>query len=119
MKPLPPIDRYRAAFLLFSAFVLISCHQEPPPIERKIWSEQELIALQGMTRDDIRSKLGTPNGFYTRNAEGRWHYSNVLVDNEGVGPPKKMWVVIYFSKFGDQRATLVELHEHADQSLPD
>jgi hypothetical protein len=115
------MKRYLLADLLVPLLIVIatlpgtSCHQEPAPVERRVWTKSELLALQGLTRDEVRSKLGTPNGFYTRSAEGRWHYSNVLVDDEGVGPPKKMWIVIYFSKFGDQRATLVELHEHAEQ----
>jgi len=102
-------------FLLCVSVAGISCTQEPAPVERRIWTKSEIAALQGMTREEIRSRLGTPNGFYTRNAEGRWHYSNVLIDSEGAGPAKKMWIVIYFSKFGEQRATLVELHEHAEQ----
>ncbi|HTX99076.1 MAG TPA: hypothetical protein VMG09_03565 [Bacteroidota bacterium] len=105
------------ALLVFAAAMIVSCKQEPAPVEKRVWTERELVAMQGMTRDEIRAKLGTPNGFYTRSAEGRWHYSNVLVDDEGNGPPKRMWIVIYFSKFGEQRATLVELHEHADQTV--
>ena len=111
----PRIVLQFAALTVFLPLLFYSCTQEPAPVERRVWTEREILALRGMTRDEIRSKLGTPNGFYTRNAEGRWHYSNVLVDAEGTGPPKKMWIVIYFSKLGEQRATLVELHEHAEQ----
>ena len=76
------------------------------------WTETELKSLQGKTRDEVQEILGKPNGFYTRNAEGRWHYSDLLLDQEGSGSPKKVWLVIYFSQFGDQRATHVEIHDH-------
>jgi len=101
-----------AAAMLCAVTLVASCQRKPEPVETHVWTARELLALRGQTRDEVRSKLGSPNGFFTRNAEGRWHYSNLLVDEEGAGPPKKMWMVIYFSQFGEQRATLVELHEH-------
>ena len=70
--------------------------------------------LEGKTREEIRGMLGTPNGFYTRNAEGRWHYSDLFLDTGGNGPGRHVWVIIYFSQFGDKRATLVEIHDHTD-----
>lgn len=110
------MNRYRFSYLAAALFCLAlligSCQRQSPPAEQHVWTERDLLALKGLTRDEIRAKLGAPNGFFTRNAEGRWHYSNLLVDDEGAGPPKKMWMVIYFSQFGEQRATLVELHEH-------
>jgi len=78
------------------------------------WSETELQSLQGKTRDEVQEVLGKPDGFYTRSAEGRWHYSDVLLDQAGAGPPRKVWVVVYFSQYGDQRVTLVEIHDHKD-----
>ncbi len=101
-----------ALVLLCITTIVAACQRQPSSPEAHVWTQRELLALQGLTRDEIRAKLGSPNGFFTRNAEGRWHYSNLLVDDEGAGPPKKMWMVIYFSKFGEQRATLVELHDH-------
>jgi hypothetical protein len=99
---------------------LAGCHvrssSHPTPV--KVWTERELQALVGKTREEVRAVLGTPNGFYTRSAEGRWHYSSIFVDAEGTGPARKVWVVIYFSKFGEQPATLVEIHDHVDQQEP-
>lgn len=90
-----------------------SCSRHRAAPVRVVWTERDLMLMKGKTRDEVRETLGTPNGFYTRNAEGRWHYSNLLLDSEGAGPPRLVWVVIYFSQFGEQRATIVEIHEHA------
>lgn len=78
-------------------------------------STRELKSLHGKTRDEVREVLGKPNGFYTRSAEGRWHYSDLLMDQAGAGEPRRVYVIVYFSQFGEHRATLVEIHDHKDE----
>ncbi len=81
----------------------------------KIWSEIELRTLQGKSRDEIRDMLGKPDGFYTTDAKGRWHYSNIWVGSEGAGPPKHVWLLIYFSRQGEERATLVDILDRPEE----
>ncbi len=109
-----------SGIIVSSIFALDGCRKDDAGLATKhvVWTERELFGLVGKTRDEIRSVLGTPNGFYTRNTEGRWHYSSILVDAEGAGPPKRVWVVVYFSKIGEQPATLVEIHEHLREESP-
>ena len=111
----PPMMR----FLIILSLVLVlapACRkadEQPPPSGRK-WTEREIRTLQGKTREEVKDLLGRPDGFYTRSAEGRWHYSNILLDNEGAGPPRRVWVIVYFSQFGERRATIIEIHEHIE-----
>ena len=105
--------RYAILTLIALALLVGGCHSAKQAKGQK-WTESELMMLQGKTRDEVKEVLGKPDGFYTRSQEGRWHYSNILLDQEGAGSPKKVWVVIYFSQAGDQRATIVEIHDHKD-----
>lgn len=106
-------------FLIILSLVLVlapACRkadEQPSPSERK-WTEREIRTLQGKTMEEVKDLLGRPDGFYTRSAEGRWHYSNILLDSEGAGLPRRVWVIVYFSQFGQRRATLVEIHEHIE-----
>jgi hypothetical protein len=102
----------RCLFISLLALILLSagCGSASHHKGQK-WTVSELKGLQGKTRDEVREVLGTPNGFYTRSAEGRWHYSDLLLDPADGSDPRKVWIVIYFSQFGDQRATLVEIHD--------
>ncbi len=92
--------------------MLSSCRRstEPNPRE-KIWTMNELKGLQGKSRDEIREMLGFPNGLYTYDSKGRWHYSGVLVSVEGEVKPKPMTVMVYFSQFGENRSTIIEVTE--------
>ena len=76
-----------------------------------VWSVADLLALRGKTREEVRERLGRPRGLYTIDSKGRWHYPNVLVREEGSREPKKMTVMVYFSKFGEHRATIIEIRE--------
>jgi hypothetical protein len=101
--------------ILLLAVLFTACRSHTPETPKKTWTYRDIMAFQGKTMDEVKAELGTPNGFYTRSAEGRWHYSDVLMDTEGAGPPKRVWIVIYFSQFGDRKATIVEIHDHTDE----
>ena len=101
--------------LLFIALsVLFAGCSSPKRPKGQKWTETEIKSLQGKTRAEVQELLGKPNGFYTRSSEGRWHYSDVLLDQAGAGNPRRVWIVIYFSQYGEQRATRVEIHEHTE-----
>ena len=87
----------------------------PVDTHKKVWSELELRTLQGKNRDEIRDILGPPNGFYTTDAKGRWHYSDILVSTEGAGSPRHVWLLIYFSRQGEQRATIVDILDRNEE----
>ena len=58
--------------------------------------------------------MGKATGLYTIDAKGRWHYPSVLVQFEAEPQPRKMTVMVYFSKFGEQRCTMVDIMERLD-----
>jgi hypothetical protein len=76
---------------------------------QKEWTRSELKALQGKTRDEVKELLGDPSGMYTFDSKGRWHFPHVLVREEGEPQPQRMSVLVYFSAFGDHRATIIEV----------
>jgi hypothetical protein len=103
------------AILIAVGLVLGSCKSwvEIEP-SSKVWTVAELQGLRGKTREEIRNILGKPRGLYTIDSKGRWHYPNVQVLEEGEREPRKLTVMVYFSKFGEQRSTLIEIRERFD-----
>ena len=92
-------------------FVLSGCSHRTKDNAQKVWTTVELKSLQGKTRDEVHDLLGTPNGMYTIDSKGRWHYSNILLSSEGAGKPRKVWVFLYFSQLGEQRVSAVDILE--------
>jgi outer membrane protein assembly factor BamE (lipoprotein component of BamABCDE complex) len=107
MKRLPLIF-----IVLFSAAGCTSQKQDAPD---RVWSEAELKALQGKTRDEVREALGSPKGLYTYDSKDRWHYSHVLLAGPQPGTSEDVAVLIYFSKFGEHRVTVVEITRHPEE----
>jgi len=103
--------------ILFCALLagFVACKTTPAPRRNpNIWSELELRSLEGKTRDEIRDVLGPPDGFYTIDSKGRWHYANILVSSEGAGEPRHVWLFIYFSRQGEQLATIVDIRDRGE-----
>jgi hypothetical protein len=73
------------------------------------WSRAELRGLQGKTREEVKDLLGEPGGMYTFDSKGRWHFPHVLVREEGEPQARRMSVLVYFSQFGEHRATIIEV----------
>ena len=103
------------ALLIICSLVLAGCSRKQEEKATKVWSSVELKSLQGKTRDEVREVLGPPNGIYTIDSKGRWRYSNIFLSAEGVGKPKKVWVFIYFSQYGEPRVSSVDINESKDQ----
>jgi hypothetical protein len=100
---------------LCSAVLLASCVDPiPKGGTDRVWTIRELEAMKGKTRDEVRAEMGKATGVYTIDAKGRWHYPSVLIRYEGEREPRTMIVMVYFSKFGEQRCTLVEVRERMD-----
>lgn len=99
------------AFLIISAFVLSGCTHKTDDKAAKVWTTIELKSLQGKTRDEVRELLGPPDGIYTLDSKGRWHYSRILLSSEGVGKPKPVWLFIYFTQLGEQRVSSVDIND--------
>ncbi len=99
------------AAIVIVALAFASCSDRNKTSSDKVWTTIELKSLQGKTRDEIRDLLGAPNGIYTIDSKGRWHYSNILLSSEGAGKPKKVWVLLYFSQLGEQRVSAVDILE--------
>jgi len=98
------------ALLLLSA----GCKSSPDHrTEDRLWSEWELKGLQGKTREEVQDLLGKPKGLYTYDSKGRWHYPRVLLQGEGTGEPAPVSVTVYFSQFGEHRATIIEIAPNA------
>jgi outer membrane protein assembly factor BamE (lipoprotein component of BamABCDE complex) len=104
------ITRLLPILLLLVVVAAPAC-KRPKSVQtsEKVWTELEIRTLQGKSRDEIREILGPPNGFYTTDSKGRWHYSDILLSSEGAGKPRHVWVLIYFSRQGEQRATIVDI----------
>lgn len=104
------------AVILLSLLVTFpDCHHKTDPRRDKVYSEIELQNLRGKTRDEVAEIMGRPNGAYTREPQGRWHYSHVRVQSEGAGKPREIWMLIYFSQVGDQRSTVIDMFEYDDK----
>jgi hypothetical protein len=96
-------------FIVLLLLGLAACGpKQETPVEQRVWSVEELRALKGQTREEVEKVLGRPTGLYTFYTKGRWHYPNVKVRDEGSVEPKKRAVIIYFSQFGEGRATIID-----------
>jgi outer membrane protein assembly factor BamE (lipoprotein component of BamABCDE complex) len=93
------------------ALLLGGCRSSVENGPEGVWSVADLHSLRGKTRDEVRERLGRPTGLYTIDSKGRWHYPHVQVLEEGSREPKRMTVMVYFSKFGEHRATIIEIRE--------
>ena len=106
----------RRLLLLFTVLVLAAgCSSDKKERLESVWTEPELKALQGKTRDEVRELLGEPTGLYTYDAKDRWHYSRVTLAGDQPGSTEQVSVLVYFSKFGEHRATIIEIRRRADE----
>lgn len=101
----------RACVLALAACLVLGACKESSwrPSSDTVWTEAELKALQGKTRDEIREVLGPPTGLYTIDAKGRWHYPHVKVEGDQPGETEEVTLKIYFSQFGEHRATIIDI----------
>jgi outer membrane protein assembly factor BamE (lipoprotein component of BamABCDE complex) len=104
-------------YLLVLAVVLAvaGCTSQKSDYADKVWTEPELKALQGKTRDEVREALGEPKGLYTFDSKDRWHYSKVLLVGGQPGAVEEVALLIYFSKFGEHRVTIIEIRRRAEE----
>ena len=104
----------KTLFIGLLAFMLAfpACGRKSDSAREKVHSMLELQSLRGKTRDEITEIMGRPNGAYTREPQGRWHYSRVRVSSDGAGSPREIWMLIYFSQIGDQRSTVIDFFEY-------
>ena len=109
------LAKIHIAFLIMTSLVLSDCSRRSEDKAAKVWSTIELKSLQGKTRDEVRDLLGPPNGIFTIDAKGRWHYSNIFLSTEGAGKPKRVWVFIYFSQYGEPRVSSVDINDSKEQ----
>jgi len=103
------------ALVVLLLVLLSSCRKSWEVESQKVWTIGELKGLQGKSRDEIREILGKPNGLFTYDEKGRWHYPNILVSSEGAAEPKRMTVIIYFSQLGEHRSTIIDVLERFEQ----
>jgi len=101
--------------ILVSLFLIPGCASQKDDKAAKVWSAHELKGLQGKTREEIRELLGEPKGLYTYDSKDRWHYSKVFIDGDRPGEPEQVALLIYFSKFGEHRATIVEIRRNPEE----
>jgi outer membrane protein assembly factor BamE (lipoprotein component of BamABCDE complex) len=97
------------------AVTLLSCAKEEAH-KARIWTDFEIKSLKGKTRDEVRTILGKPTGFYTMEAKGRWHYPGMLIAREGSSTPDTKSVIVYFSELGDHRCTIVDIMDRWEAS---
>jgi outer membrane protein assembly factor BamE (lipoprotein component of BamABCDE complex) len=107
--------RHIASLALLALLLLTAgCKSSPDQrTEDRLWSDGELKGLQGKTREEVQDLLGKPKGLYTYDSKGRWHYPRVLLQEEGTREPAPVSVTVYFSQFGEHRATIVEITPNA------
>jgi len=105
----------RPVLLFFVLLIAAGCSSDKNDRPEVVWTEPELKALQGKTRDEVREALGDPTGLYTYDAKDRWHYSNVTLAGDQPGSTEPAAVLVYFSKFGEHRATIIEIRRRADE----
>jgi hypothetical protein len=105
----------RLPIILVILFVVAGCTSQKQDVPERVWMEAELKALQGKTRDEVREALGPPKGLYTYDSKDRWHYSHVLLAGGQPGVTEDVAVLVYFSKFGEHRATLIEIKRHSEE----
>jgi hypothetical protein len=108
--------RKHTVYLALAVLIALSAGCKSSPghrVEDRLWSEGELKALQGKTREEIQELLGKPTGLYTYDSKGRWHYPRVLLQPEGTGEPAPASVTVYFSQFGEHRVTIVDVAPNA------
>jgi len=99
----------RPVLLFFVLLIAAGCSSDKNDRPEVVWTEPELKALQGKTRDEV------PTGLYTYDAKDRWHYSNVTLAGDQPGSTEPAAVLVYFSKFGEHRATIIEVRRRADE----
>ena len=95
--------------------VLAGCTSRQGDHPERMWTEPELKSLQGKTRDEVRDLLGDPNGLYTFDSKDRWHFAHVLLQNDRPGSSERVSVLVYFSKFGEHRATIIEIRHRSEE----
>jgi hypothetical protein len=105
----------RLLLILVVLFIAAGCTSQHTDTPERVWLEAELKALQGKTRDEVREALGPPKGLYTYDSKDRWHYSHILLAGEQPGSSENVAVLVYFSKFGEHRATIIEIRRHTEE----
>jgi hypothetical protein len=105
----------RLPLILVVLFIAAGCTAQKHDSPERVWTEAELKALQGKTRDEIQEILGPPKGLYTYDTKDRWHYSHILLSGPDPGAAENVAVLIYFSKFGEHRATIIEIRRHTEE----
>jgi outer membrane protein assembly factor BamE (lipoprotein component of BamABCDE complex) len=106
----------RRLLLVFALLIAVAgCTKVRDDFTGRVWTEPELKALQGKTRDEVREALGEPRGLYTYDSKDRWHYSKILIAGGQAGAVEEVALLIYFSKFGEHRVTIVEIRRRAEE----
>jgi len=105
----------RPLLVIALLIVVAGCSSQKKDTADRVWTEPELKALQGKTRDEVREVLGEPRGLYTYDSKDRWHYSRVLIAGGQPGTTEEVSLLIYFSKFGEHRATIIEIRRRAEE----
>jgi len=102
--------------VILAVLVLASgCSSQKDDRPEKVWTAAELQGMRGKTRDDVRELLGEPKGLYTYDSKDRWHYSKIFIDGDQPGTKEEVAVLVYFSKFGEHRVTIVEIRHKAEE----
>ena len=107
MKQLP--------LILVVLVIVAGCTPQRDDQAARVWTEPELKGLQGKSRDEIRELLGEPKGLYTYDSKDRWHYSKIFIAGDRPGTTEQVALLIYFSKLGEHRATIVEIRRSAEE----
>jgi outer membrane protein assembly factor BamE (lipoprotein component of BamABCDE complex) len=101
--------------MMILAAAIAGCTSRQGERHDQAWTERELKSLQGKTRDEVRDLLGNPNGLYTFDSKDRWHFANVLLQHDQPGSSERVSVLVYFSKLGEHRATIIEIRHRSEE----
>lgn len=105
----------RRLLILVVFFTVVGCTSPQHDQAPRVWTESELKGLQGKTRDDVREVLGEPKGLYTYDSKDRWHYSKIFIVGDQPGTTEQVSLLIYFSKFGEHRVTIIEIRHSLEE----
>jgi hypothetical protein len=105
----------RLPLILVVLFIAAGCTAQKRDTSDRVWTEAELNALQGKTREEIQEILGPPKGLYTYDSKDRWHYSSISLSDQDPGAIEIVSVLVYFSKLGEHRATIIEIRRHTEE----
>jgi hypothetical protein len=101
--------------VLFLAMVYTGCSEKNwRPASDRVYTEAEINALKGHTRDEVREFLGEPRGLYTIDAKGRWHYPHMKIEDPETRTRFEATVLIYFSQLGEHRVTIIDITKRTE-----